>query len=331
MASLNESTPMTEPMPISISATVARTLKIEGEAVTAFADALPADIDAVVRLMVETKGRVVCAGMGKSGHVARKIAATLASTGTLAFFLHPAEASHGDLGMVASGDVVLAISNSGETHELNDLLSHCLLLDVPIIGISRQADSTLMRAAKYRLVLPAAEEACPLGLAPTTSTTLSLALGDALAVAVMEQRSFSTQQFRMFHPGGRLGARLATVRQIMHAGDDVPLVGLNTPMSEAILSMTRHGFGITGVVDAAGALVGVITDGDLRRNMNGLLERVAGDVATRTPITTDPATTAAEAVGIMNRSKIHSLFVIEPDRRPIGLLRLHDCLRAGVL
>lgn len=314
-----------------IAETVRRTLKLEGEALTDFADRLPEDIEEVVRLLVETIGRVVVTGMGKSGHVARKIAATLASTGTPSFYLHPGEASHGDLGMVTTGDVVIAISNSGETTELSDLLSHCLLLEIPIVGISREADSTLMRAATFRLQLPAAEEACPLGLAPTTSTTLSLALGDALAIAVMERRSFGPEQFRMFHPGGRLGARLATVGRMMHSGSLVPIVGRQVPMSEAILRMTEHGFGITGVVDGDGMLVGVITDGDLRRNMDGLLGYVADEVATRTPITTEMTTTAAEAVGLMNRHKIHSLFVVDSDRRPIGLLRLHDCLRAGVL
>ncbi|MFB2553779.1 KpsF/GutQ family sugar-phosphate isomerase [Ensifer soli] len=315
----------------SISASVARTLRIEGAAITAFSHALPEDMEDTVRLIMEAKGRVVLSGMGKSGHIARKIAATLASTGTPAFFVHPAEASHGDLGMVAMGDVVIAISNSGETSELSDLLSHCLFLGIPIIGISRQADSTLMRAARFRLLLPDVEEACALGLAPTTSTTLTLALGDALAVAIMEQRGFRSDQFRSFHPGGRLGARLATVRQLMYSGDQVPLVSPETPMSETILRMTEHGFGITGVVDRSEKLVGVISDGDLRRHMNGLLSHSAGEIATQTPVTVASDTVAVEAVGLMNMRKVNAVFVVDTENRPIGILRLHDCLRAGAV
>jgi arabinose-5-phosphate isomerase len=313
-----------------IYSSVRRTLGIEAAAITAFAQALPPDLDDAVQLILQVKGRVILSGMGKSGHIARKIAATLASTGTPAFFVHPAEASHGDLGMVTAQDAVIAISNSGETSELSDLINHCLLLDIPLIGISKQANSTLMRAARLQLLLPQVEEACALGLAPTTSTTLTLALGDAFAVAIMEQRRFQPDQFRTFHPGGRLGARLATVQQLMYTGAQVPLVAPDTPMSEAIVQMTAHGFGMIGLTDAAGALIGVISDGDLRRHIDGLLGHSAGEIATPTPVTVMADTVAAEAVAVMNARKIHALFVVDARQHPIGILRLHDCLRAGV-
>ena len=321
---------MPTPQTTSPADSAARVLTIEGKALIAFAAALPADFDAAVRLILNGKGRVALTGMGKSGHIARKIAATLASTGTPAFFVHPAEASHGDLGMITPDDIAIAISNSGETSELGDVLAYCLRFSIPVIGISRRDDSTLMRAATLRLTLPDFDEACSLGMAPTTSTTLTLGLGDALAVAVMEQREFRPEQFRSFHPGGRLGARLAKVRQLMHSGEQVPLVAFDTAMPEVILTMTRSGFGITGVVDAAGLLVGVISDGDLRRNMDGLMTRSAGQVATRNPVTIDPEHAAAEAVAVMNQRKVYALFVVD-EGRPVGVLRLHDCLRAGVV
>lgn len=306
-----------------------RVLETEGRALLALAASLPADFDAAVAAVLAAKGRVILSGMGKSGHIARKIAATFASTGTPAFFVHPAEASHGDLGMITPQDLCLVISNSGETPELGDLLAYCLRFSVPIIGISKVEASTLMRAATWKLLLPPHDEACALGMAPTTSTTLTLGLGDALAIAVMESRAFRPEQFRSFHPGGKLGARLATVRQLMHTGDAVPVTPETAPMSEAILTMTRCGFGITSVVDGGGRMTGVISDGDLRRNMEGLMDRTAGDVATRNPVTLAPETMAAQALLTMNQRKVQALFAVE-DGRPVGLLRLHDCLRAGV-
>ena len=308
-----------------------RVLRNEGNALLSLAQALPSDFDAAVRLILNAQGRVVLSGMGKSGHIARKIAATLASTGTPSIYVHPAEASHGDLGMITPQDICLVISNSGETTELGDLLAYCLRFEIPIIGISKHDDSTLMRAAALRLTLPDLEEACALGMAPTTSTTLTLGLGDALAIAVMEQREFRPEHFRSFHPGGRLGAQLAKVTQLMHSGDSLPLVGAKAPMADAILQMTESGFGITGVTDTQGALIGVISDGDLRRNMVGLMERRAGDVATLSPVTVAPDTAAAEAVALMNNRKVYALFVVTADRAPVGVLRLHDCLRAGVV
>lgn len=318
-------------IPATPIASATRVLRNEGNALLTLAEALPPDFDAAVRLILNTRGRVILSGMGKSGHIGRKIAATLASTGTPALFVHPAEASHGDLGMITPDDVCLILSNSGETTELSDLLAYCLRFEIPIIGISKRNDSTLMRAADHRLTLPDLEEACALGMAPTTSTTMTLGLGDALAIAVMEQREFRPEHFRSFHPGGRLGAQLAKAAQIMHSGDSLPLVSIEAPMADAILRMTESGFGITGVIDAGGALIGVISDGDLRRNMVGLLDRTAGQVATKAPVTIAPDTAAAEAVALMNKRKVYALFVVAADHTPVGVLRLHDCLRAGVV
>jgi arabinose-5-phosphate isomerase len=322
--------PQTPLKTADIEATARRVLRIEAAAVQAMSEALPADFAAAVALVLQAKGRVILSGIGKSGHIARKISSTLASTGTPSFFVHPAEASHGDLGMVSPGDVCILISNSGETAELRDLIAHASRFAIPIIGISGNENSTLMAAADLRLTLPAAPEACIIGLAPTTSTTLTLALGDALAVAVMEQRGFVPEQFRTFHPGGKLGAQLATVAQLMHAGDALPLVGQATPMDEALLVMSAKGFGLALVLDPQGVLAGLISDGDLRRHMAGLMERTAGEVATRTPRTAPPDMLAAEAVGVMNAALITALVVTDPAGRPLGLLRLHDCLRAGV-
>lgn len=312
-----------------IVATAARVLATEAAAVQALADRLPDGFVAAVRLVLATTGRVVVSGMGKSGHVGRKIAATLASTGTPALFVHPAEASHGDLGMVTPGDCCILLSNSGETAELRDLIAHCARFAIPVVAVSRVADSTLMRAASVPVLLPDAPEACGFGMAPTTSTTLQLALGDALALAVMEARRFRPDQFRSYHPGGRLGAQLSEVHQIMHRGDSVPLVPRGLAMAEVILVMTAKGFGLAGVVDDAGLLAGVISDGDLRRNLDGLMGRTAAEVANRAPVTVAPEMLAAEALRVMNSRKIGALFVVEQGR-PVGIVHLHDLLRAGV-
>lgn len=307
----------------------ARVLKIEGEALLALAEALPADFSAAVEQLIACQGRVILSGIGKSGHIARKIAATLSSTGTPAYFVHAAEASHGDLGTITPADVVIALSNSGETTELGDLIAHTRRFTIPLIAISSRAGSTLALAADLNLTLPTAPEACPLGLAPTTSTTMALALGDALAVALMERRGFEPEHFRTFHPGGRLGARLARVGQLMRGSDDLPLVPTDYPMADTLLVMTQKGFGTAGVVEN-GCLVGVITDGDLRRNMGGLMDKTAMDVATRTPLTAPPEMMAVEAVALMNQNKITMLFVTDADAQPLGILHIHDCLRAGV-
>lgn len=307
-----------------------RVLEVEGAAILTLARDLPTDFGPAVDLILSTTGRVIVSGMGKSGHVGRKIAATLASTGTPAFFVHPAEASHGDLGMVMPGDVCILISNSGETTELGDLIAHCARFAIPLIGISKRDGSTLMQAATLRLTLPDLPEACAIGMAPTTSTTMTLALGDALAVALMESRSFRPDQFRTYHPGGKLGARLATVAQLMHGAEDLPLVAEALPMPDVILAMTARGFGVAGVTDAAGRLVGVITDGDLRRKLVGLMDHTAAEVATRNPVTVQPATLAAEALAVMNARKITALFAVSADGVPQGIVHMHDLLRAGV-
>ncbi|MGO4909228.1 SIS domain-containing protein [Pseudorhodobacter sp. W20_MBD10_FR17] len=319
---------MTETPNASLTA-AARVLKIEGEALLALAETLPADFSAAVEQLMACQGRVILSGIGKSGHIARKIAATFSSTGTPAYFVHAAEASHGDLGTITPADVVIALSNSGETTELGDLIAHTRRFTIPLIAISSRAGSTLALAADLNLTLPLAPEACPLGLAPTTSTTMALALGDALAVALMERRGFEPEHFRTFHPGGRLGARLARVGQLMRGSKDLPLVPTDFPMADTLLVMTQKGFGTAGVVEN-GCLVGVITDGDLRRNMGGLMEKTAIDVATRTPLTAPPEMMAVEAVALMNQNKITMLFVTDADAQPLGILHIHDCLRAGV-
>jgi arabinose-5-phosphate isomerase len=308
-------------------------IAVEAEALVALRDGLGTDFAEAVNLLLGSRGRVIVSGMGKSGHVARKIAATFASTGTPALFVHPAEASHGDLGMITGLDVVLLLSNSGETPELADMIAYTRRFSIPLIGIAGRRDSTLIARADVGLVLPQAREACPMGLAPTTSTTMTLALGDALAVALMESRDFTPEDFRGFHPGGRLGARLATVANLMHSGDEIPLTGMDAPMAEALLTISAKGFGVVGVVDGTGELAGIITDGDLRRNMAGLLERSAGDVMTRGPRTIAVEALASEALGIMNAAKITTLFAVDPDApgRVAGILHVHDCLRAGVI
>jgi arabinose-5-phosphate isomerase len=311
-------------------ATARRVIRREAEALEMLADSLDAGFAAAVALIMEAKGRVIVSGMGKSGHVARKIAATFASTGTPAQFVHPAEASHGDLGMVMKGDVALVLSNSGETPELADIIGYTRRFDIPLIGVASRADSTLLRQADVALLLPPAAEACDTGIVPTTSTTMTLALGDALAIALMEHRQFTPEHFKVFHPGGKLGARLAKVRDLMNG--DAPLVRHDTAMSEALLSMSAKGFGVVGVTDGDGYLQGIITDGDLRRHMAGLLDLTAGDVMTAAPRTIGPEALAEKAVRIMNDKKITCLFVVDPEdsRNVVGLLHIHDCLRAGI-
>jgi arabinose-5-phosphate isomerase len=277
------------------------------------------------------KGRVTVTGMGKSGHVARKIAATFSSTGTPAQFVHPGEASHGDLGMLAEGDAVLALSNSGDTAELADIVAYSRRFRIPLIAMTRRDGSTLAEAADVTLLLPASAEACPMGLAPTTSTTMMIALGDALAVALLERKGFSAGDFQVLHPGGQLGRRLLRVADIMHGGDAIPLVHRDTAMAEAILVMTQKSFGCVGVTDEGGKLVGIITDGDLRRHMGDDLLRAAVDkVMSGRPKTIRPQALAAEALGQMNAASITSLFAVDEKRRPLGILHIHDCLRAGI-
>jgi len=307
-----------------------RVLRLEAEGIGALAESLGDAFIAALDLLHDVKGRAIVTGMGKSGHVARKIAATMASTGTPAQYVHPGEASHGDLGMITPADVVLALSNSGETSELRDLLEYTRRNAIPLIAITSRAGSTMDEMADVTLLLPATPEACPMGLAPTTSTTASLALGDALAVSLLERKGFSPQDFQVFHPGGKLGQTLLRVSDLMHKGDAMPLCATDTPMKEAILAITAKSFGCVGVLDADGRLAGVVTDGDLRRHMESdLLNQPAGDVMTADPKTIRPQALAAEAVAVMNKYSITGLFVVE-DGKPAGILHIHDCLRAGI-
>jgi arabinose-5-phosphate isomerase len=312
-----------------LRATGRRVILREAGALEALAGALDDRFAEALGLLMAAKGRVIVSGMGKSGHIARKIAATFASTGTPAHFVHPAEASHGDLGMVAEGDVLIVLSNSGETTELADLLAHAKRFGIPMIAITSRAGSTVMRQATVGLLLPDVPEACEKGIVPTTSTTMTLALGDALAIALMEHRAFTPEHFRMFHPGGKLGARLLKVRDLMH--DAPPLVPANLAMGEVLLEITQRGFGVVGVTDASGDLAGIITDGDLRRHLDGLMQHKAAEVMTPDPRTIGPDALAGEALALMNDRKITCLLVTaEGSRRAIGILHVHDCLRAGV-
>jgi arabinose-5-phosphate isomerase len=308
-----------------------RVLRLEATALNLLADSLNEAFPRALDCIEAIKGRVIITGMGKSGHIARKIAATFASTGTPSQFVHPAEASHGDLGMVTDKDAVLALSNSGETSELSDVINYTKRWHIPLIAITSVADSALGAAGDIVLALPKVAEAGSIALAPTTSTTMMLALGDALAIALLERRGFSAEDFKEFHPGGKLGQRLLRVSNLMHVGGELPLVAETVSMSEALLVMTAKTFGCVGAVDPAGNLTGIVTDGDLRRHMGGnLLQMSVAEVMTPHPRSIRPAALAAEALGIMNEKSITSLFVVEGDR-PIGIIRLHDCLRAGLV
>ncbi len=302
----------------------------EARALEVLAESLDEHFAEAVQLILQATGRIIISGIGKSGHIGHKIAATLASTGTPAYFVHPAEASHGDLGMVSKGDVVLAISNSGEAPELANLLAFTRRFGIPLIGLSSKPESTLMKQADVHLLIPSLGEACGFGMVPSISTTLTLAMGDALAIALMKYRDFKPEDFRAYHPGGKLGAQLSTVRDLMH--EDLPLVTAGTPMSEALLVMSQKSFGVVGVTDQAGRLLGIVTDGDLRRNMDGLLSKNTEEVMTENPMTIAPSAMAEEAVAIMNDRKITSLFVVDPDTNgpALGLLHIHDCLRVGL-
>ena len=309
-----------------------RVIRTEADGLRQLADGLGDEFALAVDMMLSAKGRVIVSGMGKSGHVARKIAATLASTGTPAQFVHPAEASHGDLGMLTADDVLLMLSNSGETPELADMIAYSRRFAIPMIGVASRADSTLLKQSDVAITLPRATEACGTGVVPTTSTTMTLALGDALAVALMEHRQFQPADFRNFHPGGKLGAQLSRVRDLMHHGAAIPLVEGSSPMSDTLIEISRKGFGVVGVTDQDGLLTGIITDGDLRRHMDGLLSLTANDVMTRDPRTVSPEALAEAAVGVMNDRKITCLFVVDRSTpgKAVGLIHIHDCLRVGL-
>ena len=312
-----------------------RTLRTEAEGLEQLAAALEglmaAPFTAAVDRLVAVKGRVIVTGIGKSGHVGQKIAATFASTGTPAFFVHPSEASHGDLGMIQRSDLILALSWSGETVELTPIITFSRRFSVPLVSMTSRADSALGKQSDVVLQLPRAKEACPHGLAPTTSTTMQLALGDALAIALLEAKGFSAHDFKVFHPGGSLGANLKHVSDVMHKGDELPLAAESEAMSKAIVTMTAKSFGCLGIVDKKGKLAGVVTDGDLRRHMGaGLLQASVRDIMTKKPKTIAPDLLASAALEILNSSRITALFVVDKGK-PVGIIHIHDLLRAGLV
>ncbi len=311
-----------------------RVLRAEAAGIAAAADLLDARFAQAVEMLSAVAGRVVVSGMGKNGHIAGKLAATLSSTGTPAFYVHPAEASHGDLGMIKTDDAVLLMSNSGETPELADLIAYTRRFGIPLVAIVGRADSTLAEQSDVAILLPPMEEACPMGLAPTTTTTVSLAIGDALAVALLERKGFTADQFHVFHPGGKLGKSLVRVSEIMRAANAVPTVNIAASMPDAVKAMTGGSLGCVGVVDDAGGLVGVVTDGDLRRHLSDdLLNRSIADIMTPNPQVIDAQAMAAEALARMNQGKrpFTVLFVTrDGGRQPAGILHMHDLLRAGI-
>ncbi len=311
-----------------------RTLEAEASGISALAaairDGLSAPLLAAVEMIQRARGRLIVTGMGKSGHIGRKIAATFASTGTPAFFVHPGEASHGDLGMITADDVIMALSWSGETVELKDLIDYSRRFRIGLIAVTARIDSALAQAADVVLVLPQAREACPHNLAPTTSSLMQLALGDVLAIALLESRGFTALDYRRLHPGGQLGAMLKLVRDVMHTGTAVPLLPLDARMSEAVVEMSTKSFGCVGITDPRGVLVGIITDGDLRRHMRpDLLDTRVEEIMTRSPKTLRPDQLASEALELFNSSQITAAIVVD-DAEPIGIVHLHDLLRAGV-
>lgn len=312
-------------------ASAKRTIDREVEALRMMENQFDENLTKALDMIQETKGRIIVTGMGKSGHIARKIAATLASTGTPSFFVHPAEASHGDLGMVTNDDKIIAISNGGESRELSDILIYAKRYGIPLIAITKNPESTLGKAGDIVLKLPDDGEACPLGLAPTSSTTATLVLGDVLAIALMERKGFSKTDYKQRHPGGKLGAILQKVSDLMHKGDDMPIVNEDTPMQEALLVMTSKMLGCVGIVDNDGKLVGIITDGDLRRWLTSdVLNKKVSDVMTKNPKVVSPDILAAEALNIMNNTGrgITQLFAVQ-DGKPVGIIHIHDCLRIG--
>ncbi|MBR2299077.1 MAG: KpsF/GutQ family sugar-phosphate isomerase [Alphaproteobacteria bacterium] len=304
----------------------------EIEALEIMKNEIDENLSKVLDLIIKSKGRVIVTGMGKSGHIGRKIAATLASTGTPSFFVHPGEASHGDLGMLTGDDVVLAISNGGESRELSDILMYCKRYNIPLIAMTKNPESTLGKAGDYLLKLPNDGEACPLGLAPTSSTTATLVYGDVLAITLMERKGFSETDYKQRHPGGKLGAILCKVSDLMHTGDEMPIIDEDAIMQDALMTMSEKMLGCVGIVDKKGDLIGIICDGDLRRWMSPkLIEEKVSTVMTKNPKTIRPDVLASEAVYVMNNTGrgITNLFVVE-GRKPIGLIHIHDCLRAGV-
>ena len=308
-----------------------RVIRVETDALKMLEESIDETFTKAVETMGEASGRVILAGVGKSGHVARKIAATLASTGCPSYYIHPTEASHGDLGMITKSDVVLALSRSGETKELSDLIHYTRRFEIPLIGMSADGASSLAEASDVSLVIPDAPEACDETRAPTTSTTLMMALGDALAVALLEQRGFTGDDFKTFHPGGKLGALLRTVDDLMHSGDEMPLVQSGTEMADALSEMSAKGFGCLAVLDPAGALMGIVTDGDIRRIVAaGRMAMTIDDAMTRDPIVASPGMLASAVLAMMNEKRITQMFVVADDK-PLGVVHMHDFLKVGVV
>ena len=314
--------------PIEIAKDV---LSLEIAGLEALRDGLGEEFSLALSILAHVEGRIVVTGMGKSGHVARKIAATLASTGAQAMFIHPGEASHGDLGMISRKDAILALSKSGETKELGDLLAYAARFSIPVVAITAKEASTLANAAKATLLLPEAIEACGDIQAPTTSTTMMMALGDALAIALLKERGFSSDDFKGFHPGGTLGAALRRVRDLMHGPDELPLCNLDSSLNEAVDVISKYNFGCVGIVDGDGCLTGIITDGDLRRQVNMISDRSSvSELMTKNPLVTAPQALAGDILALMSAQKITALFVVE-ENKPVGLVHIHDCLSIGVL
>lgn len=284
-----------------------------------------------VEIILSAKGRVIVSGMGKSGHIARKISATLASTGTPAHFLHPGEASHGDLGMISNGDVVILLSNSGETPELANVISYVHRFKIPLIGVASNASSSLLKNSDVPIILPNAKEACNSDIVPTTSTTMTLALGDALAITLMEQRKFTPESFRTLHPGGNLGAKLMTVENIMHIDEKIPTVQCGTDMVSVFIEMSTKGFGAVAILNEKNALIGIITDGDLRRNIHNLMSKKCDEIMTKNPLSIKKEVLASSALHLMNEKKISSVFVVGKEKKLLGILHIHDCLRVGII
>ena len=308
-----------------------RVIEREARALDQLEGGLESSFSDAVELIIKAKGRVIVSGMGKSGHIAKKITATLASTGTPAHFLHPAEASHGDLGMIAKGDIVILLSNSGETPELANVISYAHRFKIPLIGVASNASSSLLKNADVSIILPKTKEACNSDIVPTTSTTMTLALGDALAITLMEYRKFTPESFRGLHPGGNLGAKLVTVESLMHIGNEVPKVCTGTNMVDVFLEMSVKGFGTVAVIKENNILIGVITDGDLRRNIQNLMEKNCEEIMTKKPHIIEKSALASSALSLMNTKKVSSLFVVDKSNIILGVLHIHDCLRSGII
>lgn len=323
--------PASDDTPIDDIDAARRVLHLQRDALATLADRLDGTFTDAIELLLRVKGRVTVTGVGKSGHIGRKIVATLASTGTPAQFVHAGEASHGDMGMVKPDDAIIALSNSGETKELSDIIEYSRRFSIPLIAITGGRNSALVKNADVALLLPDMPEAGTLGLAPTTTTTMTLAMGDALALALLERnKAFTAEAFRVFHPGGKLGQKLMQVQSLMHSGDQMPLVSNVTKMRDALISMTGKPFGIIGVCDDANQLIGIITDGDLRRHLlEDVLNEPVTSVMTQDPIVASPDLLAMELLAIFNKKKINAAFIVE-DSQPIGIVHVHDLLRAGI-